>query len=568
MTGAFWYLIRTSMRNRVARQVARLRTPRYAVAFAMGLLYFWFLFLRPQRDGALPPDLGGAMLAFAGVMILGYLVWSWLFGTDRTALAFTRAEVAFLFPAPVSRRALILYKLARSQFGILISVLIWSLLLNRGGTPLSSLLRGAGLWIALSIVSLHRLGIGLWRAGLEEHGAAGAKRSLPVIGVFATAVALVAWTMVSHWDWVANADGFAPAVRALAAITELPPASLVLYPVRLAFAPVLTLEPGPWAVAALQGLLVLALHVWWVLSSDAAFEESAAEHSEQQAKGLEQMRTQRAGGAVVKADSTRRTIPLAAKGAPAIAIVWKNALWLLRTNQLRGILLPPLLLLIATVVFAGEGRKLEVPIAVIGLTLAVIFLFFGPATLRNDLRSDLMHLPMLKTLPIPGRELVLAQVMSGALVVAVAQLLLLGVAAYAFSLAPGKPLVPTDIAIAVVLGAPFALAAVNTVNFTLHNGAALLFPGWVRLGEKGPSGFEATGQTMLTGIATLLALAVLLILPLLAGGGVFVAFTGERGSGVLGGILAGALVLGVEAWYMVGGLGRAFDKVEPMQVAS
>lgn len=567
MTGAFWYLIRTSMRNRVARQVARLRTPRYALAFVLGAVYFWFLFLRPQGERAMPPEASGALLALAGVMILGYLAWSWLFGTDRTALAFSRAEVALLFPAPVSRRALILYKLARSQFGILVSVVIWSALLNRGGTPFASLLRGLGLWIALSIVSLHRLGIGLWRAGLEEHGIAGAKRSLPVIGGFITAAALVAWTFASHWEWIANAADVGAAVRAFGAITELPPANIILYPVRVAFAPVLTLEPGPWAVAAVQGLLLLALHVWWVLSSDAAFEESAAEASERQAKWLEQARTQRAGGAVVQAKGSRRTIPLAPKGPPAIAIVWKNVLWLLRTNQLRGILLPPALLLLATLVFGGSGRKLEIAFAAVGATLAVIFLFFGPATLRNDLRSDLMHLPMLKTLPIPGRDLVMAQVLSGALPIAVAQLLLVVVSAYAFSRAPGKQLVPTDVGLAVLLGAPFALVAINTANFTLHNGAALLFPGWVRLGERGPSGFEATGQMMLTGIATLLSLAVLLVLPLVVGAGVYFAFLGQRGSGVLGGILAGAAVLGVESWFLVAGLGRSFAKVEPMQVA-
>jgi hypothetical protein len=36
-------------------------------------------------------------------------------GSDTTALAFTQAEVSLLFTAPISRRGLILYKMARRR---------------------------------------------------------------------------------------------------------------------------------------------------------------------------------------------------------------------------------------------------------------------------------------------------------------------------------------------------------------------------------------------------------------------------------------------------------------------
>ena len=52
---------------------------------------------------------------------------------ERAALTFTEAEVAFLFPAPVSRRTLIHFKLLKSQLGILFATLIFSLLTNRFG---------------------------------------------------------------------------------------------------------------------------------------------------------------------------------------------------------------------------------------------------------------------------------------------------------------------------------------------------------------------------------------------------------------------------------------------------
>ncbi len=568
MTGAFWYLIRTSMRNRLTRQAKRLRNPRYALAFALGLVYFWFFFLRNTRSGAMDGTTTLVMLSFAGVAVLGYLAWSWIFGTDRTALAFTRAEVALLFPAPVTRRGLILYKLARSQLGILVSVVVWSLILNRAGDPVASLMRGAGLWVALSTLSLHRLGIGLWRAGATEHGAGGARRSLPAMLVFLAALGAVGWSFWSHRGWVSGAAEPRQAFEAIVAILELPPASIVVYPIKLAFAPVVLREPGPWAFALLQALLLLALHVWWVLSSDAAFEEAAAEASERQAKRVEQMRARRGGGSVVRSTSVRRTIPLGATGLPAVAIVWKNALWMLRTHQLRGLLIPPVLLLGATLVFAADDRKFGIIFAVLCGVFVALLLLFGPMTMRNDLRSDLLHLPMLKTLPIPGRDVVLAQVMSGSLSLAISQVLLAGIAYLALTLAPGASPVPAQVLLACTLAAPLFLVALNAANFTLHNGAALLFPGWVKLGEHGPGGFEATGQMMLTSVATLLGLALLLVLPALAGGIGYFVFSSELGTGVLVGLLAASAILAAETGFMVSGLGRAFEKVEPSQVGS
>ena len=566
MTGAFWYLIRTSMRNRLRRQASRLRNPRYAAAFVLGIVYFWFFFLRNTRTGTMDETTTLVMLAFAGVAVLGYLAWSWVFGTDRTALAFTRAEVAVLFTAPVSRRGLILYKLARSQLGILVSVVIWSVILNRAGDPVANLMRSLGLWVAMSTLSLHRLGIGLWRAGATAHGAGGARRSLPALLVFVAAVGAVGWSFWSHWGWVSGAGDARRTFEAIVGIIDLPPAAIVFYPVKLVFAPVTLRDPGPWAFALLQALLLLSLHVWWVLSSDAAFEEAAAEASEHRAKQLAQMRARRGGTPLVAAKSVRRTIPLAPTGVPAVAILWKNALWMLRTKQLRALLIPPVFLLGGTLAFGIGDRKMGIVFAVLCGVFVALLLLFGPVSMRNDLRSDLLHLPMLKTLPIPGREVVLAQVMSGALSLVVSQVLLAGVAYAALTLSPGASPVPAHILVACAIAAPAFLLALNAANFTLHNGVALLFPGWVKLGEHGPGGIEATGQMMLTTVATGLGLALLLVVPAIAGGVGYLVFSAETGTGVLVGLLVASAVLAAETWFMVAGLGRAFETVEPAQI--
>ena len=178
MIGAFAYLILTSTRNRLSSQLKRVRNPRYAVAFLLGLAYFgWFVFFnRPARGGPPPGPLVSEMLgALLPIVILLIVAYAWIFGADRTALAFTEAEVSLLFPAPVSRRGLIIYKLVRAQTAVLLTSLLWTVLLRRG----FGLERALSYWVLLSTISMHRLGVALIRASQTAHGARGARRSWP-----------------------------------------------------------------------------------------------------------------------------------------------------------------------------------------------------------------------------------------------------------------------------------------------------------------------------------------------------------------------------------------------------
>lgn len=567
MNGALWYLIRTSARNRLVRQVRRLRTPRYALAFALGLLYLWFFLIRSgSGQQAMNATATGLLLAIFSVLILAYLGWSWAFGTDRSVLAFTRSEVALLFPAPITRRSLILYKLARSQLGILFSAVIWSVLLNRGGDFASSVMRGTGLWFGLTTLSLHRLGIGLQRAGLAEHGGSGARRSLPALAGFVGAAALLAYAFWQQRTLLQDAPDLRETIRAVVAVLESPPAQWILLPITIAFGPITERELLPWLMAVVQAALLLALHVWWVLGSDAAFEEAAAEASERQARRIAELRARQGGAAPVDRKAVRRTIPLRGTGIPATAIVWKNLLWVMRTGQVRSIVLPPTLMLAAAVLLGDRSDTAAAIIAVLSLGWVGLLFLFGPMSMRNDLRSDLLHLPMLKSLPIAGRDVVLAQILSGALVLWFQQVLMLAPLFVALLIAPGASPVPPDALLAALLGLPPMLLALNAANFSLHNGLALLLPGWVKLGERGPSGVEATGQMMLTSVVMLLGLALLLVPPALGAGLGYLAAGGALGTQVLVGLVAAAAVLAAETWFVVRALGGAFERVEPLQV--
>ena len=69
------------------------------------------------RNGA-PPNFDGLYTwapAFGGLILMALAAGAWLFPLDSGLLEFSEAEMQFLFPAPVSRRQLLIHRLLRSQ---------------------------------------------------------------------------------------------------------------------------------------------------------------------------------------------------------------------------------------------------------------------------------------------------------------------------------------------------------------------------------------------------------------------------------------------------------------------
>jgi len=173
VSAALAYLTARSVHNRLAHRAAQLRRPRYLIAFGLGLVYVW-LVLGSDRPAPLSQTtlLARSAELIGALVLVGVAAWSWTVGSERRALAFSAAEVTFLFPAPLTRRALVHYKLARLQLLILLNVLIWTLLLSRPG-GVSGWRRGLALWVLLSTIALHRIGAALVRRSVAEHGTVG-----------------------------------------------------------------------------------------------------------------------------------------------------------------------------------------------------------------------------------------------------------------------------------------------------------------------------------------------------------------------------------------------------------
>jgi hypothetical protein len=136
MVSASLYILVRSTRNRIAMRLRRLREPRYLFGAVIGAAYLYFALFRPRRlarrrggRGAPIPDAVGpllsrfgASLGGAAVLLMAGLVW--IFPGTSSLLNFTEAETDFLFPAPVSRRQLLIHRMIRSQFGLLFAAMV------------------------------------------------------------------------------------------------------------------------------------------------------------------------------------------------------------------------------------------------------------------------------------------------------------------------------------------------------------------------------------------------------------------------------------------------------------
>ena len=123
MLRALLYLRLMTALNWLLSRGRRLRQPKYLLGTAAGAAYFYYLFFRPLGQGTathpgmanLPPELLSTVTAIAALGMFVFVALAWLVATGPASLGFTEAEIAFLFPAPLPRRALVHFRLLSAQ---------------------------------------------------------------------------------------------------------------------------------------------------------------------------------------------------------------------------------------------------------------------------------------------------------------------------------------------------------------------------------------------------------------------------------------------------------------------
>ena len=575
MIAAFAYLLFNTTRNRLLSQLRRLRTPRYAVGFVLGLGYFWLVFGRHfyGRSSPFGASTGTSMITtfepLAPALFAIVIVGIWIFGGDMSALAFSEAEVAMLLTAPVPRRGLVLYKLAQSQIIILINVLIWTFLLRRGNSAIPSFASAAAVWTIFTTLNLHRMGAALTTASQAEYRSAGKRLTwagkLFGLVLFAAVMGTLISAPLSQMEAPDGKDPFG-FVRTVYKFFETPGVRKALYPFHLVTAPSFAPDLNAWAVAMLPALGVVVLHALWVLRSDAAFEEAAAFASTERAKKLEAMRARRTMHLAPEKKTGGWTIALAPTGTPLIAILWKNAI-ASRRNVSPGALLRLPILIFGVAGFIGwkTGEMAQAVFATAGV-MAVILPMLVIQVLRNDLRTDMMNLPLLKTLPLAGGDLVLAEVGSGAVAMLIVQIVLFGIAGAALFLRPETSHHPAIIT-GVALAMPVTLFSLDVAICTIVNGSAVIFPGWIRLGPGGSGGVEMMGQAILSMVASGLVFLLMMLIPAAVGAGIWYVLSSSPTIATTIACVFGAAILGTESYFIMQALGHAFERAEPQQIS-
>jgi hypothetical protein len=219
------------------------------------------------------------------------------------------------------------------------------------------------------------------------------------------------------------------------------------------------------------------------------------------------------------------------------------------------------------VLSAGEGSSalLEV-VGWLAAMWAGFLLILGPQWVRNDLRTDLSRLALLRSYPLRGKTVVGAETAGSTAVLTALQLGLIGIAYLAFW--GGEVPDPSpELRTAVLAAAVVLLPAINFLAMLIQNGAALLLPAWVRVGSDRPIGVEALGHNMLVMSGFLAILGVLLLTPAAVAGAVFLGLQPVSGWWAAAPAAAGALVVSaLEARLLLARLGRVFEMTDPSAV--
>jgi ABC-2 type transport system permease protein len=542
----------------------------YAIFLVVGLLYLALIFYRPEGAAApsptayLPIQRGFGLLSAFLLAVLA-AKW-WIFGASTIPLAFTPAEIQLLFPAPLRRRDLILYRLLRVQISMLVSATFISLLLwrSRGaGYPLALPLRLIGLWILFATSFMHQMGVTLVRTAAAQRGR-GLARNLPALVVVSTAIGLLAYSLAPALLSIHSLGDVSAALGRVGDAMQQPIPSAILAPFRWVIAPAYAESTHAWLVAIGPAVLLLALHYVWVLRADAVFEDAAIDASARRAARLRA----RATTTRPATTNTRTLVRLSAHGPAWAAIVWKNVTAAARGLKLTATIRFTFVLVATYSIWRAVGfqaTREASPMVLVGLAalVAVAYLALaGPITIRNDLRADLAHLPMLRTYPLHGRTVVFAEVLSSTLTLTAMQVALLVVA---FGLLAEQSIGER---LGVLLAALVILPVVNFMSLTIQNAIALLVPAWVRIGgplDSGQIAFEALGQRALGSIASLLALAIALA-PATAAA-VFVAiFAGGSPPAVTLGVVIGLAIAAFEITFAIRWLGGVFERTDPISM--
>lgn len=567
MTNALLYLELQSRANALRGWLSRLRQPRYALGSVAIAAYLWFLTRQMAvTDAASRPSRSGldALLTgeFAPGIFFLLIAGGWFFGAERAALPFTEAEVAWLFPAPLSRRTLVHFRLLKSLVSNVFGALVYSALLLGAGHLFWH--RFAGFWVLLSFHALHSLAGSFTRERLLARGL-DVQRRRGALALLLIAIAAATWL----WPRALGAPPDAPHgsgfafVEQAVALLRTPPLTWVLAPFRIVLAPLRAETALDLLRAIWPALALLAAHYVWAMRAITGFEEASAALAEKRAATMRAMRGGRGLLALRKRKASSEPFALAPRGRPELAFLWSRLIAAGSWAQPRS------LLTLAAIPIAAVGwmhgrpgwEKILFVVAIFSAVVAFYGLLLAPGLARGGFSQLFERIDLTKSYPLRGWQVALGELLAPIALLATLELTLITVAAIA---AATRFEVPAPLLLAAWAAAALLMPPLVGLLFGTQLGLQLALPAWFQPAASSAR-FEAGGQGLLFAVGSVIVIVVALVpasLAASAAGGVAYFISDELALAVAtGGLAAAAAVIG-ELALLLAWLGRRFERID------
>jgi uncharacterized membrane protein len=578
---ALLYLRVTSLAGRIKSRLRRLRQPKYFAGALVGAAYVYFAFARrihaPHRGNgpgvapAAPGIPAEALPLFAelgALLLLIVLIVNWA-TPRRAALAFSEAEIAFLFPAPVNRRMLVHYRLLGSQFGIVFSALVLTVAFGRGqGFGGNPWFHAIGWWLILATLNLHFTGTSFTYSKLLNRSiTSGARRAITMGAAWVVAAALILWTWSAvHLPQRGDLAGAGALASYIAGLLHAGPLPGLLAIPRILMAPYFAGSTRDFLFALGPSLAVLVAHYFWVIHTEVSFEEASIARAEKRAAHIRAVQRGDWRGQGTARKARRPAFDLGHAGRPEVAFLWKN---LLSTSSFFR---PRTAIVVVAIILAGSQWLVRQPglasarvfvVLLFGILLGVVLLL-GPMLARQDLRTDLHSSDILKTYPLRGRQIVLGELLTPLAILSA----LVWICVLALFL-----LLPADqwrwLTPALRDGAALGLAVLTppfvAIQLLVPNAAAVVFPAWTpTAGNRTERGIEVMGQRIIFLAGQLFITAVATVPAALGAAVIFLVAQWLAGLAVaiVLAVAAAFTLLALEAWLGVRWLGNRFERFD------
>jgi ABC-2 type transport system permease protein len=554
---AFWFVTTRSFMNRMLSRLRKLRSVRYAISMAAGLAYLWFVAFRrmavsSHSNAAFPAS--GLGVDILSTIALIAMLFVWALPDSGGGLTFSAAEIQFLFPAPLRRRDLLLYKLFRQQPSLLISAAMTSWFAFRHA-------KFVGLWAAFIVMSIYFTMVSLARARLKRMHVGFLARLAVTLAAAAGILALIFFDIR---DSVAR-PGFdlGTALRSSTSVFQTPWVKAIMFLPRL-FAGAAGPAGSEQLIASCAGLALLGFALFQIAARlDVSFEDASLEASQRRAEATASAGNRRFGRRVM----FRRIPPpfrLTGSGGPELAIIWKNLTACLRISIAWIVLIVAIFLAFVGEAAITRSAGMQMGAAAMGLMLCAFFPFIGSQALRQDLRLDLPRIELLKSFPVRGDRLVAAEIAAPTIVVSIVELFLLIATAILtrYAGAHGQLAIagtPEFIVLAMLFAIPICAA-----QLLIQNAVVILLPGWAIQSGEESRGFAVLGQRLvILGGSLVVLLAGLVPAAIVFAPLFYLARRFGSNPFVLAISTAPAIaVLVVEIWVSIRFLGNQFDQID------